>query len=127
MKRLLSLEVVTRHGLIYHLKIFDNIIDLRNKTSLDESIYLIKNCDKFFTANSGLMWISILLGVKTIAFHGLSRYIWQYEDENVVNLRFWDYRNCVGYPCDVPCVYNDYRCIKSINLEIIINSIKNII
>ena len=109
------------------LKNFDNIVDLRNKTSLDESIYLIKNCDKFFTANSGLMWISILLGVKTIVFHGPSMYIWQYDDENITNLRFWDYGRCVGYPCETHCKYGDYRCIKFINFEEVVKFIEKIL
>jgi len=105
-------------------KKFKNIIDLRNKISLDETIYIIKKCKIFFTANSGLMWISILLGVKTIAFHGPSKYIWQYNDNNIVNLRFWNYKNCIGYPCEILCIYKDYRCIKFVEAYKIINSIK---
>ena len=108
---------------LYINKKFKNVLDLRNKIDFLTTCSYIKACDFLITANSGIMWLAGLLGKKVIAFHGPSRWMWELSDKNFLNIRNWDYKKCLGFPCETGkfCNHKIY-CLKTIKPNDIIQN-----
>ena len=108
----------------------NNIFDLCGKTSIDESAYLMKKSKLILTNDTGMMHIASAFDVPIISFWGCTK----------PSLGFYPYQANIKSECIITdksknpcskhgkhCRFQNKGCIKQINDEVIINTIKRLL
>ena len=99
------------------------LINLAGKTTLREAIYLISQCRLFISNDSGLMHIAGALNIPTIAIFGSTNHITTSPAGN----RFIIVRQEVSCsPCLKETCPADFRCMKLISVEDVLQVAQNL-
>ncbi|MBI4014450.1 MAG: glycosyltransferase family 9 protein [Candidatus Aenigmarchaeota archaeon] len=91
-------------------KIVPDVANLVGKTTLDEMICIISQCDAFISVNGGPMHVAAALGKKQIVLNGPSLPQWNPHNPKAVCLggrKFCDTKCNDNY-----CKFGDARCVK---------------
>jgi len=122
--------------------IYYNIIDLLDKTSFGQLIYILQHARVNISWNGGVMWLANLVNKKNINIHTVSAYLMEPPVNNIhsFNLRPYIYPECK--PCeasistvwrkDIPqCIFyktaREWECRKAITAEKIITLLNKIL
>jgi heptosyltransferase II len=99
------------------------LINLAGKTTLQEAVYLISQCRLFISNDSGLMHIAGALNIPTIAIFGSTNPVTTAPAGN----KFTIVRREVSCsPCLKETCPTDFRCMKLISVEDVLQAAQNL-
>jgi lipopolysaccharide heptosyltransferase II len=89
-----------------------HVVDMTGKTSLQQAMALIKNCDAFISNDSGLMHVAAALATPTIAIFGSTNHITTgpYSENSIILRREMDCSPCLK----ANCPQGHLKCLESI-------------
>ncbi len=91
-------------------KLVPDVMNMAGKTTLDEMICIISQCDAFISINGGPMHVAAALGKKQIVLNGPSLLQWNPHNPKAVCLGG---RKLCDTKCDDNyCKFGDARCVK---------------
>lgn len=121
-----GIERIRKTAENFEKKFSDNTLNLVNKTSQNEAFGLVQNAKFMLTEDSGLMHMSWISGVPTLALFGSSRSDWSRplgDHSLLLGSSDLECGNCLLSTCK----FNDNRCLTRYTPEIVFEHTKKLL